>query len=212
MPDTTFIRAPKEAKAGSRLVDVLQIIVIILAIGVVFYLFIITPHIVDGRSMEPNFYDKDLLIVNRIPQLLDGTDLGRNLHAFYQRGDVIIFQQPEQSEYIKRIIAGPGDTIKILQNKIFVNNKEIVEHYIPNEPYYTTNVAIDSVAFIREGEEISVPEGKYFVMGDNRQHSQDSRYIQVGFVSKNEIKGKVVFRLLPLEKFGGILTGIYDEK
>jgi len=211
MIDTQYNSEPQVIKASSVLVDILQTVITALAITVVIYLFIATPHQVEGESMEPNFYNGELLLTNKVIQWLGGTPIGKILNYDYQRGDVIIFQHTDNIDFIKRIIAGPGDTIKIEYNKVIVNNKVLNEHYIPNTPQFKTMLPSEEASFLQEGVEISVPEGKYFVMGDNRQNSQDSRYKTVQFVDRADIKGKVFFRYWPPGRPGLIQTGTYDE-
>lgn len=197
---------PKEAIKGGIIVDIMQIIVIALAICVFIYVFLAIPNQVDGRSMEPNFYHNEFLLTNKLIQLIGDTSIGEKLNYDYQRGDVVIFQLPEEPDYIKRVIAGPGDTIKIEDNHPIVNGEIVHESYIPS----TTKT--EGGSFLREGEEKTVPENHYFVMGDNREASKDSRFTGVAFVNRDYFKGKVIMRLFPLNRFGLIGRGKYETE
>ncbi|MBN1915811.1 signal peptidase I [Candidatus Dojkabacteria bacterium] len=202
--ENPFLHAPTITTGSAGVVvDFIQTIVIALAIVVVIYLFIAIPNQVDGQSMEPNFYNNELLLTNKIIQYLGDTAIGENLEYNYKRGDVIIFKEPGKSDFIKRVIAKPGDTISIEEGKPVVNGKIIIEEYI-NEP-------TKGASFLAEGETKRVPEDSYFVMGDNRDNSKDSRFSDVGFVARKYIKGKVFLRYWPLNRFGIIETGKYQE-
>lgn len=148
------------------------------------------PTIVKESSMEPNFIENDYVFVNK-----------QTYHLFRgnpQEGDVIVFQSslPGQDGsnklLIKRVIGLPGDKISVLDGKVFVNGKMIDDSYTKDQ--YTNG----------QIEDLIVPKDEYFVMGDNRRVSIDSRYPEVGFVKKDEIVGKVVFRLFPIDKIGTI--------
>lgn len=202
---------PSAQKSSLLIVDILQTIIVALAITVVIYLFIATPHQVDGKSMEKTFYNGELLLTNKIIQLVGDTSLGRKLNYDYERGDVVIFQQEGKPDFIKRIIAKEGDRIRFVDNKLIINGKEVEEFYIPNSPEFKTELPDKNISFLDDEQEITVPQSKYFVMGDNRQHSQDSRFSSVGFVDRSEIKGKVFIRYWPLSDFGLIPRGSFNE-
>ena len=130
-----------------------------------------------GISMEPMFCHGDRLIVSRTPYWLGDP----------KRGDVIAFPYKEdpRQKYIKRIIGLPGDVIGLADNQFTVNS-------IPVEGDYIN--ALGNVDF-----PITVPEGAYFVLGDNRNASKDSRYQEVGFVPQKDIIGKAIFRFWPID-------------
>lgn len=195
-------------KIKKAIVDIFETLVIALAISIVIYLTIAIPNQVDGVSMEPNFKHNEFLLTNKTIQWLGQTSFGQNFNYDYKRGDVIIFHNGE-SDLIKRIIAVGGDTIRIEDDSIFVNDKKIDEKYIPIT--IRTEASDSSNAFLVEGETITVPEGSYFVMGDNRENSKDSRLADVGFVDRENIRGKVFFRYWPLNKFGIIKRGEFTE-
>ncbi|MEC1178576.1 signal peptidase I [Metasolibacillus meyeri] len=161
---------------------------VILAVGIRVFLF--TPVNVEGASMMPTFEDEEKVIVNIIgPTLLD-----------YKRFDVIVFKAPNDENFIKRIIGLPGDRIEYRDDELFINGEKF------DEPYLTSNreALVDSGNLTGNftlqdalGEEV-VPEGHYFVLGDNRRKSWDSRDIRVGFVAQEKILGTVPVVVWPL--------------
>lgn len=212
MSDNVFNNDPVRPKSSKLIVDILQAFVIALVIIVITYLFIITPNQVDGRSMEPNFDDKQFIFANRTVQFFGNSSIGKRLDYDYKRGDVIIFKKDTQPKAIvKRIIAGPGDRIKYENFSFVVNDKVVIEKYIPDTFEYQTELPPDNLAFLEEGVEKIVPSSSYFVVGDNRKNSLDSRFDEIGWVYRNEIQGKVIFRITPLNLFGPIRRGQFDE-
>ncbi|MFW5720144.1 MAG: signal peptidase I [Candidatus Dojkabacteria bacterium] len=165
--------------------DFIQVIVISLAIFVVFYLFIISPHTIDGVSMEPNFCNGDLILADKLTPRFNE----------YKRGDVIVFKHDEVNDYIKRIIGVEGDTVRIEGGKVYRNGEMLREDYLP--PGRQT--LIQPGDQLREGEEYTVPEGHFFVLGDNRMNSSDSRrYLAINPDGDNIIKGRVRFVIWPV--------------
>lgn len=201
-----FYDPPEDQIRGGVIIDIMQTIVIALAIFVFVYIFLAIPNQVDGQSMEPNFYNNELLLTNKVIQYIGDKGIGQRLNYDYKRGDVVILKLPNNPDFIKRIIAGPGDTILIENNKVIVNGKALNEAYIP------TTTRTEGGTFLKEDVEATVPQGHYFVMGDNRQASKDSRFSDVGFISRDYLKGKVFLRWWPLGRFGLIGTGDYTEE
>lgn len=181
----------------SPIVDFLQTIVISLVIVIVLYTLVITPNEVEGSSMEPNFFTGERVYTNRLSEWLGSTPFGKSLGLDYHIGDIIVFKSPSMdAPLIKRVIGMPGDSIELKDKKVYVNGKEIVEEYLPQ------GLTTGSGTYMKEGEVKTVPDNHYFVMGDNRTVSLDSRYIQVGFIDRAWILGKVVARVWPLDKLG----------
>lgn len=201
-----YYNPPSEKIKGGVIVDIMQILVIALAIAIFVYIFLAIPNQVDGQSMEPNFHNAELLFTNKIVQMVGDKSIGQKMDYDYGRGDVIVFQLPGNPDYIKRIIAVSGDTIAIEDNHPIINGKIVTEAYIPS------TTLTEGGTFLAEGEEKIVPENSYFVMGDNRQASKDSRSSNVGFVERRYIKGKVFLRWWPLNRFGLIGTGEFIEE
>ncbi len=170
--------------------DFLETIVVSLAIFAVVYIFLFQPHQVDGRSMEPNFHNAEYILTDKISY---------RIHA-PNRGDVVVFHSPqdERVDFIKRIIGVPGDTVKVEDGYVYLNGKKL------EEPYLNDPGAVLSGRFMREGMTIDVPAGQYLVMGDNRNHSSDSR--EWGLVTTGGIVGRAFFRYWPVSEFGIVPT------
>ena len=162
-----------------------DIIYICVAIGLAIFIqaFIIRPFIVNGASMAPTFGTSDYLIIDEISY---------NLGHQYARGDVVTFKSPPEPKkyYIKRIIGLPGETVKISGSKVTIINKENPDGFVLDEPYITHQS--------NNNLEVTIEQGHYFVMGDNRSGSYDSR--AWGTVPKANIRGVALLRLLPLSK------------
>src|SRR5574340_782759 len=122
--------------------DFLQGIVVVLAILVMIYLFIMSPQEINGASMEPNFHNGEYILTNKV------------LYKFRapQRGDVVIFKSPRNKEidYIKRVIGLPGDTVKLENNSLYVNGQKL------DEPYLAPGVTIFGGSYLQEGSEVVV--------------------------------------------------------
>lgn len=166
--------------------DILQTVVVAAAIFVVAYLFLFQPHQVIGNSMDPNFTDKEYILTDKVTYRFRPP----------QRGEVIIFKAPPdpEKEYIKRIIGLPGERIKISQDAVFINGQKLEEAYL------APNTFLAPGSFLREGGETTLPENNYFVLGDNRSHSSDSR--EWGFVPHDSIIGKAFLRYWPIPEIG----------
>lgn len=159
------------------------------AIGALIIIQFVIPTTVFGSSMEPNFSDRDYVILYRQAYVGDKKP---------EKGEIVVFRSHLKDErgankkLIKRVIATAGDRIAVRDGKVFLNGELLEEEYIK-----------DGVTS-GEVKSLTVPEGMVFCMGDNRQNSQDSRHREIGMVSEKDIMGRVVFRLLPAGKFGKI--------
>lgn len=175
------------------LFDIIEVVVVALAIFVVVYLFFFQPHQVNGASMDPNFHDKEYILTDKISYRF----------RLPERGDVVIFRAPKNREldYIKRVIGLPGERIKIVDGQVFINGQQLPEAYLEK------NTNSYSGSFLKIGEEFLVPQDEYFVMGDNRPHSSDSR--EWGTVNKEDIIGKTWLRYWPPQKFGLLVRPNY---
>lgn len=142
---------------------------------------------VDGGSMEPTLYNGDNLIVDKITYRFKDP----------QRFDIIVFpfQYEEDTYYIKRIIGLPGETVQIdEQGNIYIDGERLQESY-GKEVIYSENIG-------RAAEPVVLGEDEYFVMGDNRNNSRDSRMDIVGNIHRDQIIGRAWIRIWPFEKFG----------
>ena len=147
------------------------------------------PFIVDGDSMLPNFRNGEKMIVNKL------------IYEFREpkRGEVIVFLAPEGKDYIKRVIALPGERVKVNGDDILINGKPISEPYIQEEVDKAQAVGGSyNSSFYSITEEVTVPEDSLFVLGDNRPFSKDSRFPDVGFVPYDHIVGRADFVYWPL--------------
>ena len=162
---------------------------IIIVIVVVIRTFIATPVRVDGRSMVPTLNDGDILILNK---------LARN----YKRFDIVVVEIKQKYydngkvkyknvKLVKRIIGLPGENIEYKDNVLYINGKK-VKDVTPEE---TEDFSLDELYGITK-----LPKDYYFVMGDNRDGSSDSRDYRIGIIKKENILGKTIFRLWPLNK------------
>ena len=147
--------------------------VLIVVVIVVIRIFIATPVKVDGDSMYNTLNDNDIVLLSKLSSI--------------DRFDIIVLKENDNNAtIIKRVIGMPGDKVKIRNNKIYINNKIIEDEYAYGET--------------SDYEEITLGDDEYFVLGDNRLISKDSRYF--GAIKKSDIKGKAVFRFWPLKKIG----------
>jgi signal peptidase I len=203
-----------EKKEKSALIDFLQSVTIAIILSFIIF-SIITPSEVDGPSMEPTFYNGERVYTDRLPQWFSTTDIGRQIGLSYNRGDVIVFFKPTLgSSLIKRVIGLPGDRIKFEDGKVYVNGQLLVENYLADNTYTKPGNFKEGQEFKVQLEETDINGNKvidqdvFFVMGDNRGVSNDSRY--VGFIKREWMQGKVVFRLWPLNRFGVVQTGSFS--
>lgn len=145
--------------------------------------FIATPVMVDGVSMVPTLVDNQVLVLYK---------LDKN----YKRFDIVVIDHEinnENEHLVKRVIGLPGEYVEYKDSKLYVNKKEVKEDFIKVE---TDDFSLAKLGFLE------IPENYYFVVGDNRGDSSDSRVL--GLIPKKEIKGKVVFSLFPFKRFGKI--------
>ena len=167
------------------MVDTIQSILIAASVFLVIYIFLFRPFEVNGQSMFPNFHDKEYVLTNLIT-----LRFGAPVH-----GDVIVFKAPPDpdKDFIKRIIGLPGDTVMVKDGSVYVNGSLLDE-----SSYLSSDVKTYGGAFLRDGDTITVPPDNYFVMGDNRPYSSDSR--EWGFVPKGNIIGKSFLVYWPLSE------------
>jgi signal peptidase I len=186
---------------GSFLWEVVKVFFWALLIIMPIRMFLFQPFFVQGASMEPNFQDGNYLIINELGYKQTSLDLG-SVHFFstgvfkeLQRGDVVVFRYPKNPSqfFIKRVIGLPGEHIKIENGKIIIFNKQKPEGFSLDEKQYlaegvSTNNPVDE----------TLTEDEYFVLGDNRNQSHDSR--AWGPLNKSFVIGRVLVRAWPLSE------------
>ena len=177
--------AKDKARSGRELYEWAQALVVSVLAVVLLFTFVVRLIGVDGHSMVPTLQDGDRLLVTT--SLLSGE---------YQYGDIVIIQKGSFAggePIVKRVIATEGQTVDIdfVTGTVYVDGEALQEDYI------------NELTFTEEGTEfpLTVPEGSIFVMGDNRNNSEDSRFADVGFVPYKLIKGKAVLVFWPLSAF-----------
>lgn len=150
---------------------------------------------IPSASMENTLIPEDIVLVNK---------LDKNIH----RGDIVVFNENTSGQiYIKRVIGLPGDTIELKDQRVYVNGNPLDEDYTIGETFNSINRSHDE--FLSEEQKsvdltqpIKIPSNSYWLMGDNREDSRDSRFF--GPVSSNQIIGKAIYRVAPIDRFGEI--------
>lgn len=159
--------------------DVIEYLIIIVVV-ILLRTFIVTPAIVKQQSMEPTLFEKDIILINKLGKL--------------DRFDIVVIDLGK--EYIiKRIIGLPGEHIEYIDNKLYVSGKHVIEEYIDNS-VITYNFNISNIGMNK------IPDDSYFVLGDNRTNSTDSRTI--GVIDKKDIIGKANVVIFPFKHIKGI--------
>jgi signal peptidase I len=188
---------------GSFLWEIVKVFTLALIIIAPVRIFLFQPFFVQGASMEPNFEDGEYLIINELGYKNARVGFnGLNLISVQpfkelQRGEAVVFRYPRNTEqfFIKRIIGLPGEKIEIKDGKVIIYNKENKDGAILNESSYLEDSVITSGELTAQ-----LSDSEYFVMGDNRSYSSDSR--SWGPVPKNNIIGRVLIRAWPVNKAG----------
>jgi signal peptidase I len=192
---------------GSDIIGSLQSLMGTIVIAIFVITFVVQAFQIPSQSMENTLLVGDYLLVNKL--CYGGHGLGDHLMPYQKiaRGDIIVFHYPVDptQHFVKRVIGVPGDHLRMVNKKVFINGKLLDEPYVrfiepPNDPFRDNFPRIDIPAPRLDGEwwlelrrlvedgQLIVPEGHYFVMGDNRDDSQDSRYW--GFVPRENIVGR----------------------
>lgn len=161
--------------------------VIIVFIVFLIRTFLVTPVKVNGASMYPNLEDGQILILNKADKN-------------FKRFDIIV-ADAINTRIIKRVIGLPGETVEYKDCKLYINGEELTDKVSYDKENKKICLTTDFTLEESTGY-VLIPEGYYFVMGDNRRESTDSRDPRIGLVSKDQIVGKAIFRLTPFSKFG----------
>lgn len=170
------------------LMEIMETIVFVGSLFIVVYLFIMQPNQIKGASMEPTFTNGNYIFTSKVTYKMRQP----------KQGDIVVFHSIRNPdiEYIKRIIALPGDTVLIQNQEVFVNGTQLIE------PYISEKTTLIPGSYVQENVALTIPEGHYFVMGDNRPRSSDSR--EFGPITLDSIVGQVFFRYFPVDKMGNI--------
>jgi signal peptidase I len=197
---------PEESsKIGGIIWELVKMIFWVVVIIIPLRVFLIQPFFVQGASMEPNFEDKEYLIVNEFGYKTTdiGFVFGGEKRIFFtvkpfkelKRGDIIVFRYPKNPSvyYIKRVIGLPGEKIEIRDNKIKIYNAQNPEGFVLDESGY-----LSSSVETNGDQVVQLSDTEYFVLGDNRNYSSDSR--SWGPVPERNVIGKVLLRAWPFGK------------
>ena len=172
---------PKTSRAAGLFSAWMRDLIISLGISAFIIVFLYQPVKVEGTSMMPSLDDQERIFINKFVYRIEPI----------QRGDIVVFRYPRdpQKSFIKRVIGVAGDRVRIADGRVFLNGRMLVEDYVP--------AAFEDV---RSYPEIIVPSDSYFVLGDHRSLSNDSR--DFGPVDASYIYGKAVFGYWPVDKMG----------
>lgn len=161
-------------RLGAFFLDILEVVVFAIAIFLFIYLLVLQPHKIKGDSMQPNFPNGEYLLTDKVSYRFGEPE----------RGDVVVFEPPgsDGEEYIKRIIGLPGEEVSVKGGRVYIDGAILAESYL------SETLRTSGAAFLNDNATANIPAGKYFVLGDNRIASSDSR--MWGFVEKDKITGR----------------------
>ncbi len=171
-------------KVKSGLLELIEFITIVIVIVLGIHFFVAVPHEVSGNSMLPNFHNGELIITNKL-----AVRFGE-----LKRGEIVVFKSPKHDGkvFIKRIIGLPGEKLKLQNGHFYINGELLEELYLPQ------GLVTMPEGFLSEGEDILIPDDQYFMAGDNRPASSDSR--DFGPIPRSEIIGEAWIRYWPVNK------------
>jgi len=191
MQDSSHIGPPDSPEAGSapplrrELRSWTRDLAVALGLAIVVMIFLYQPVKVEGTSMNPLLSDQERIFINKFVYRFEPIE----------RGDVVVFWYPldRSKSFIKRVVGLPGETIEIRDGHLYINGDELADQYVPAGYIDSSNYGPRKI-----------PLGEYFVMGDHRDSSNDSRVF--GPVSRSFIYGKAVFAYWPVDHFGSLTT------
>jgi len=175
----------EQMPGGLAPLSLLRDVAISVVLAVILIVFIYQPVKVEGTSMMPGLTNEERIFINKYEYKLGVGSI--------ERGDLVVFHYPldPSQSYIKRVIGVPGDEVEIEDGTVYVNGGRIEEPYVPED--YRDHISVPKER---------IPDSRYFVLGDHRNSSSDSR--MWGYVSRPEIYGKAVFVYWPLNKIGRV--------
>lgn len=168
----------KSSKILNFFLDLVEVTIVGVAVFVIVYLFIGQPLEITGTSMEPTLDNGEMIIAEKMTSRLDKLE----------RGDIVVFKQPENPNIfvIKRIVGLPGETLTLSEKSVYINGSMLEEDYVKTHQALLT----------AQDKDIEIPQNSYFLMGDNRANSTDSR--KWGPISEQDIVGKAVIVFSPI--------------
>ena len=176
---------------GNFILEFVQSIVLALSVFVLLYLFVAQQNEVKGNSMLQNFINGEYLLTDKLSYQFGKPN----------RGDVVVFKAPpsepcaeNECEYIKRVIGVPGDRVRVVNGRVYLNGELLGQDFLP------ADVITEPGEFNEEGVEKTVPEGQYLCFGDNRSHSRDGR--EFGPIKKETVVGRAFLRYWPISQLG----------
>lgn len=169
----------KEKKRKSEWREWLESAIIAIVLALFIKLFVFEFVLVEGSSMNPTLDDGDRLVVAKIQYYFQDPDYD----------DIVILHYSQGVEFVKRVVAVGGDTVEIKDSVLYLNGEAVDEPFTDQSTYQDYPLTV-------------VPDGAYFVLGDNRDNSRDSRFADVGFIEDDDIVGKVFLRIYPFDQFG----------
>jgi signal peptidase I len=186
-PDGDAPEPPRKHSGTRQVVEWLIVVGAALLVALIVRVFLFQAFFIPSESMTPTLEKHDRVIVNK---------LSYKLHDVH-RGDIIVFKTPPGqddgvNDLVKRVIGLPGETVEFRDGSVFVNGKQLDEHYLPDGTVTAPTCGVAT--------SVTVPAGHYWVMGDNRTQSKDSRCF--GAIPKGDIVGRAFFRFWPLSRIG----------
>ncbi len=195
MSEPALVRSQKVRSDSTRglLAEVAEVVVLALGLYLVITFAVQTVHVL-GLSMVPTLDNGDYLIATKIDYRLHDP----------QRGDIVIMRDPydNSKDFIKRVIGLPGEKILIQDGRIYINDRLLDEPYLRQDEPWTTNANWPPPGSTGAGEPYTIPAGEYFVMGDNRNASSDSRLF--GAIQRDRIEAHAWIRIWPASGFGPV--------
>lgn len=163
------------------------------AVMVLIFMFVVALQPIAGNSMVPTLQEGDVVLVSKFS------------YRFFdvKRNDIVTLSVNGKS-YVKRVIGLPGEDIKYIKNVLYIDDNPFTENFLSKD-IKTSGFTLEDVCKENECPDGKIPEGKYLVLGDNRPESEDSRTKEFGLVEKEQITGKVFFKVWPINRFGKVI-------